>query len=1228
MKNFTTNKLFGLLFFGFILLLSYDSKACHAIVPVDFQITQVAGGIEVDASSHQNTCGCDNIYWLDIEVRCLGEAFDGGPFNPGFYGPLFDYPYFQSDQMNKDGCILTPYPTTFIPYTDMCPGITYQIRVRENHNGDASNWTTALQFTVPGTIDPLDVVINAPTTTICEGDCVTLTTDIVGGCDFAANYSWNTGQTTDAITVCPTVTTTYTVDVTEDCSGESDNASVTITVLPTAVAGTATINDTEICLGQTTDLTLTGSDGTIQWQTAPATGGPWSNIGGATTTNLNTGAIPVGDHCYRAEVTGCGGSVFSNTVCVTVHPIPVVTVDDAVICAGETTTLTANVDITGGTYLWNTGQTTQSITVSPGATTTYDVTYTLNGCPATDDATVTVNPQPTTLGLTDQTICAGASATLTANPDVTGGTYNWSPTGETTQSINVSPAVGTNTYTLDYVVNGCDITETVDVIVNPVPVVTVTDDEICAGETTSLTANVDITGGTFSWTPGGETTQGITVTPGVTTTYEVTYTLNNCPDTDNATVTVNPLPVADFDFTEVCEDLATDFNSTSTVAAPSTIVGYEWDINNNGTIDYTTANPSHSFNSPGTYTVSLTVTTDDGCSDQITQTIDVFPLPQADFSFDAVCLGNTTDFVDLSTVVSGTITDWMWDFDDGSTSNVQNPSHTYTNSGSYNVSLTVTTDNGCDHTITSSVDVLAQPVADFTFANDCYYNAINFTDASSAGIPNFAWDFDDGTTSTDQNPTHTYAQEGTYDVTLIIATNDGCGDTVTQTITAYPQPNADFDTEANCYLESSEFQDQSTVNTALGDAIVGYTWDFGDGTNSTDQNPTHAYGSENSYSVTLEVITNNGCVDSHTETTNVYPLPEVDFTPNEVCQGDYTSFLDNSSVSNVNTTNTIVDWVYDFGDGGSSSDQNPFYTYEGSGVFNATLTVTSNHGCVSTETIPVTVHDRPDVSFVGNNLEGCSPVCFDLNAEATVLGNSTIDDYTWNLSGGISYSGASVSDCFTNFGTFSNYYDVEVVVTTNHGCTNSHSELDYITVHSYAVAEFNISPNQPTIIYSEVDFNNTSYNGDSYLWNFEDFGSSSELNPTVDFGDEPGIYNVELIAYTNYGCNDTVNAIIDVKDEIIFHVPNTFTPDGDQFNETFQPVFLSGYDPYDYNLLIFNRWGEVIFESNNADIGWDGTYGARGEGPVKDGTYIWKIEFKETMSDKRHVHTGHVNLLR
>ena len=125
--------------------------------------------------------------------------------------------------------------------------------------------------------------------------------------------------------------------------------------------------------------------------------------------------------------------------------------------------------------------------------------------------------------------------------------------------------------------------------------------------------------------------------------------------------------------------------------------------------------------------------------------------------------------------------------------------------------------------------------------------------------------------------------------------------------------------------------------------------------------------------------------------------------------------------------------------------------------------------------------------------------------------------------------------------------------------------------------------------------------------------------------EQGGTYTVQLVALSPLGCVDTAYADITVTEEVIFNVPNSFTPDNDNYNEYFLPVFNSGYDPYDFNLFIFNRWGEVIWESHDASVGWDGTYGGV---TVPDGTYSWKIEFKTSESDERMMVTGHVNVLR
>lgn len=183
-------------------------------------------------------------------------------------------------------------------------------------------------------------------------------------------------------------------------------------------------------------------------------------------------------------------------------------------------------------------------------------------------------------------------------------------------------------------------------------------------------------------------------------------------------------------------------------------------------------------------------------------------------------------------------------------------------------------------------------------------------------------------------------------------------------------------------------------------------------------------------------------------------------------------------------------------------------------------------------------------------------------------------------------------------------------------------------MRAHPIAAFQALPNQLIVGETVSDMDNNSLNSSSYYWEFGDGTNSPEENPTHEFPiDAGGIdYNVTLWASNDIGCVDSVSNVVSVQDIILFYVPNTFTPDGDQFNETWAPVFTQGIDIYDFHLVIFNRWGEIVFETYNPNFEWNGTYGD--QGLVEDGIYIWQLDFKETMSDKRHKHGGHVTIMK
>lgn len=969
---------------------------------------------------------------------------------------------------------------------------------------------------------------------------------------------------------------------------------------------------------------------------------------------------------YRVREKHLNYSYWSNWSAVYTFVVPgppysiSVSASQTLICPPDCVNLTAtSLNACGPvTYSWNPNiGTGPNQTACPTTPTTYTVTGSVNvpfcPIPITESASVTIGIEPPavagTASISPPQICSGESVTLTlvgytgniqwesaTNPSgpftpIPGATSDVYTTGPLTQDTYFQAHVSTCTD---------EYSNIVSVQVFEIPTADFDHTDVCLGDamtfTDQSTDNISVDGWSWDFGDGNTATQqNPNHTYGAPGDYTVTLEVvnpNGCTHEISQQVTVFPIPVASFDYTEVCEDQLTQLTSTSTVAAPSNINGYAWDINETGTIDYTTQNPSHNFNGFGNYSVSLTVTSDAGCTNSISHQIDVFPLPIVDFTVNPLCFGGPTNFIDQTTIpAGGTAVSWQWQFGDGNGDNVQNPSHTYANPNTYNIELTVETDNGCIDNAVQSVDIFPLPVADFNVNNECFYDALNFQNTSSTNATQFQWSFGDGATSNQENPSHQYNSAGIYEVTLIVNTDNSCADTITQEVSAYAQPEASFDVNPACLNEANVFTDNSQVNPIDGDVITGYNWDFGDGNTSNLNSPSHSYGDEGVYTVSFTVTSNHGCTHTISAPATVWPLPEVNFDPTDVCLGENTQFNDLSQISNSYTQNNLVGWNWDFGDGGSSTTQHPQYTYSTAGTYNATLTATSNNGCMNSATLPVTVHPTPIASFTGVELNGCSPICPVVTSTSSVTAPSTIVNYNWSLSNGISQNSpsATFSECLENNSGSTVSLGLTLTVTTEQGCTATHNEPNYIEIYHNPIADFSFKPDEVTVIDPTVIFYNSSSFADMYNWSFGQMGSSTETNPTIvypEVGEQS--YDVMLVASTNMGCTDTVYAVVEVKDRIVFYVPNTFTPDGDDYNETFQPIFVSGFDPLDFHLTIFNRWGEIVFESFNAEIGWDGTYGASSDRIVKDGTYVWKIEFKEVMSDKRHIHHGHVNVLK
>jgi gliding motility-associated-like protein len=277
------------------------------------------------------------------------------------------------------------------------------------------------------------------------------------------------------------------------------------------------------------------------------------------------------------------------------------------------------------------------------------------------------------------------------------------------------------------------------------------------------------------------------------------------------------------------------------------------------------------------------------------------------------------------------------------------------------------------------------------------------------------------------------------------------------------------------------------------------------------------------------------------------------------------------------------------------------------------------NGCYS-DTIfsQITVNPLPTSNISASINQGCVPISVVFTPDIT-----TYDTYSWESNNqNIGTTNALAFD-FIIAGT----YNITLTTTLN-GCTSTATLTNPIIVDAYPIAAFEPSSDMFTEPGQGLSFWNNSSGAQTYLWDFGDGSTSTDFAPFHLFNNaENEEITVTLVAASNLGCTDTTEFLIEFDPGLVYYIPNSFTPDGDQYNQVFLPIFTYGIDPSNYSLEIYNRWGELIFESKNPAIGWDGTYSTNGI-QCQNGSYLYKITIKVPSRDERKVFEGHVNLIR
>ena len=1136
-------------------------------------------------------------------------------------------------------------------------GGTYTLSVT-NANGCSNSVTTNV------VINPLPVIaVNNPTS--CVNQNINLTAS--GGTAYA--WSGPLGYTSPLQNpVIPNAQLNmsggYTVLVTSafGCTNTSV-ANVTVITLPNPVI----VSNTP-CVGATLSFTGTGG-ASYNWSGPNGFNSPLQNP------NIPNVTIAAnGIYTLIATAGTCSNAV---TASVTVNPLPVPTAtSNSPVCVNQAINFTG----TGGTtYTWSGPLGYASNAQNPViavAQASNNGTYTLtvtnaNGCSNSVTTNVVVNPLPV-IAVNNPTVCVNQNINLTSTG---GAAYSWNGPNAYTSPLQ-NPLI-TNAqvnmsggYTVMVTTGfGCTSTAVANVSVITLPMPAINSNTPCAGSTLNLTGTG---GGLYSWSgPNGFSSPA--QNPNITNvslaaggTYTLIVTAGTCSNLTTALITINPLPIP----------TATS-NNPVCVNQPINLSGaggttYSWA--GPGAYSSPNQNPVIAIaqaSNAGTYT--LTVTNANSCTNTITTSVAVNPLPVVTANNPTVCLNTNIN------LTSGGASTYAWAGPNGFTSNTQNPNIAFASlgmNGQYTV--TGTSAFGCTNTALSTVLVLPLPSPAISSNGPvCIGATLNFT---AAGGATYSWSGPNGFASPSSNPNianTTLAAGGTYS---LVATVGSCTNITTALIVINPLPTPNLTSNSPVCIQQSINFFAGGGNTYIWAGPNGFT---GNGSNLSIPSANNT----NAGTYTLTVTDGNNCTNTISTAVSINPLPVISAVGSTLCalktislsasggtaftwsgpngftsaspqeyipnaditqQGNYSVTVTNSngctssSVTNVHinpiptltasaNTPICVNQTISLSAGaltGTSylwTGPNGYYSIkQNSQIIDATLltsgiytiTVTDNIGCSTTAMVNMQVNDLPVVSISSDKRSGCVPVCINFSPQSS----TSIQSCYWKFGEGSSAGGLSVQKCYANPGSF----EVSAKFTDINGCSNTGT----FSVETYPipVADFNYASAKP-IINETVEFTDASYgaNVTGWTWNFSHLKNQVALKSQTSLSYEnPGSYAVALVVTSDHGCRDTTVKSITIGDDFGIFVPDAFTPNGDGINDIFQP---KGYGIVKYELNIFDRWGERLFTTSDFTQGWDGVFSGRGADIVKEDVYIWNIKVI-TIFGKAKELSGRVTLFR
>ncbi|TWI77511.1 PKD repeat protein [Lacibacter cauensis] len=746
------------------------------------------------------------------------------------------------------------------------------------------------------------------------------------------------------------------------------------------------------------------------------------------------------------------------------------------------------------------------------------------------------------------------------------------------------------------------------------------------------------------------------------------------------------IPEAGFAHTLQCGNYTVSFTDTSKLKgnfSPDVM----WDFGDGATS--TLQNPVHTYTSTGKFKVLLRIGNNATCGgfDTISKIISIEAKPIANFNHSTLCNSSPIQFTDISTISTGTISHWFWDFGDKSTSTQKNPVKTYSIAGNYTVKFVTVSGTGCvSDTVYRTIAVSSKPINSFTVSDTCISNITRFTgtsDVTNGNITGQWWDFGDSSVSNISNPFHTYTVPGNYRIRFVTMANTGCAsDTLSRFISIGSKPLAAIASDEQCGNKQVNFNSQSSNQ---NQPLTGWHWSFGDTNTGIQENISHTYNAFDDYQVKLVVVSSFGCVsDTARKVIQVNAKPTANPQYIDGCLGAPIEFTDNSSIESgfINQRHWIL------GDGTTSQQKLFTKTFQTAGDLEIKLAVTSDRNCVSdTVTRQINIESKPIANF--SIADGCVSDQLQIINQSNI-GTGTIIKHFWDFGDN---STATVAQPIYRYGAGGNY-SVRYMTESKNGC-KSDTVKNTVLIETKPVVDFSFGS---TCAGKEVIFQNISNNQAgtiiAWQWNFGNGENSGLYQPTVTYV-QHGIYPVSLTARTYNGCSATLSKSITIRKVNIFAGRDTVTAIG-------QPLQLSGsgassYNwsppqyldnptianpvailPVDMNYIlsaitdegcigvdtisikvykgpeifvptafvpeginrvfmpiligmkalisfeVYNRWGQRVYQTNKFNEGWNGQFNGKAQ---VAGMYIWNVRALDYMGIMHH-RKGNVVLIR